>query len=111
MRDQSLLKRYAYATVTCIALTGLGTTTQSQDLPSYMGPISGRTVSSPADAVVKNVLALNVAMFELYDDAAKIFQGNIPSFSACSRGRAVGLFFIDLAWRHSRHHRSLSSIN
>src|SRR5260370_32717256 len=77
MRGQSLLKRYAYAAATFIALTGLGTTTKSQDLPSYMAPISGRTVSSPADTAVKNVLALNTGMFELYDDAAKIFQGNI----------------------------------
>jgi hypothetical protein len=77
MRGQSLLKRYAYATVTFIALTGLSTTTKSQDLPPYMAPISGRTVSSPADTAVKNVLALNTGMFELYDDAAKIFQGNI----------------------------------
>src|SRR5260370_40551445 len=77
MRGQSLLKRYAYATATFITLTGLGTTTKSQDLPSYMAPISGRTVSSPADTAVKNVLALNTGMFELYDDAAKIFQGNI----------------------------------
>src|SRR6266853_1479694 len=77
MRAQSLLKRYAYAAATSIALTGLGTTAKSQDLPSYMAPISGRTVSSPADTAVKNVLALNTGMFELYDDAAKIFQGHI----------------------------------
>src|SRR6266851_9069071 len=79
MQAQSVLKRYAYATVTSIALTGLGTTAKSQDLPSYMAPISGRTVSSPADTAVKNVLALNTAMFELYDDAAKVFQSNILS--------------------------------
>src|SRR5229473_700118 len=79
MRAQSLLKRYAYATVTSLALTGLGTTAKSQDLPSYMAPISGRTVSSPADTAVKNVLALNTAMFALYDDAAKVFHGNILS--------------------------------
>jgi hypothetical protein len=79
MRAQSLLKRCAYATVTSIALTGLGTTTNSQDLPSYMAPISGRTVSSSADTAAKNVLALNTGMFELYDDAAKIFQKNILS--------------------------------
>jgi hypothetical protein len=81
MRAQSLLKRYAYATatVTTIALTGLGTSAKSQDLPSYMAPISGRTVSSPADTAVKNVLALNTAMFALYDDAAKVFHGNILS--------------------------------
>ena len=44
-----------------------------------MAPISGRTVSSNADTAVKNVLALNAAMFELYDGAAKVFQQNILS--------------------------------
>src|SRR3984893_59352 len=79
MQARSLLERFAHVTVTTIALMGPGTTTKSQDLPSYMAPISGRTVSSPADTAVKNVLALNTAMFELYDDAAKIFHGNILS--------------------------------
>jgi hypothetical protein len=77
MRVQSLFERAAYAALTAIALMGPGTAVKSQDLPSYMAPISGRTVSSPADTAVKNVLALNTAMFELYDDAAKIFQRNI----------------------------------
>src|SRR5438270_13945100 len=76
MRIHSLL-HYACATVTCIALLGLGPAAYGQNLPSYMAPISGRTVSSPADTAAKNVLALNTGMFELYDDAAKIFQGNI----------------------------------
>src|SRR6202049_1836256 len=79
MQAQSLLKRYVYTTLTSIVLAGLGTTARSQDLPSYMAPISGRTVSSPADTAVKNVLALNTAMFALYDDAAKVFHGNILS--------------------------------
>jgi hypothetical protein len=42
-----------------------------------MAPISGHTVSSPADTAAQNVLALNTAMFGLYDDAAKIFHRNI----------------------------------
>jgi hypothetical protein len=79
MRAQLLLKRYAYATIASVALMGLGATTKSQDLPSYMAPISGHTVSTPADTAVKNVLVLNTAMFELYDDAAKLFQKNILS--------------------------------
>src|SRR5438477_9071630 len=79
MRGQSLLKRYAYATATSIALTGLGTTAKSQDLPSYMAPITGRTVSSPADTAAKNVLALNTGMFELYGDAGQIFRKNLLS--------------------------------
>jgi hypothetical protein len=48
-------------------------------LPGYMEPISGRTSASPAEVATKNVLALNAAMFQLYDDAAKVFQRNILS--------------------------------
>jgi hypothetical protein len=79
MRAQSLLKRYVCATLTSIVLASLGTTAKSQDLPSTMAPISGRTVSSPADTAMKNVLALNTGMFELYGDAAQIFKKNILS--------------------------------
>ena len=77
MRTHSLLQTLIYTTLISMVLAGLGSTVQAQDLPSYMAPISGRTVSSPADTAVKNVLALNTAMFELYDDAAKIFHRNI----------------------------------
>jgi hypothetical protein len=42
-----------------------------------MEPIAGRTASSPAETATKNVLALNTGMFDLYDAAAKIFQGNM----------------------------------
>ena len=70
MRTHSLL-HYAYATVTSIALLGLGSVAYAQNLPSYMEPITGRTSSSPAGTATKNVLALNTGMFELYGDAAK----------------------------------------
>jgi hypothetical protein len=81
MQTDSLLKRCAYATVTSIALAGLATAAnaQSPGLPSYMDPIAGRTVSSPADTATKNMLALNTGMFELYGDAAKVFKHNILS--------------------------------
>jgi hypothetical protein len=77
MRTHSLLQTLICTTLTSIVLTGLGPTAKAQDLPSYMAPISGRTVSSPAETAMKNVLALNTAMFELYDNAAKIFATNI----------------------------------
>ena len=48
-------------------------------LPSYMQPIAGHTASSPAETATKDVLALNIGMFELYGDASKIFQSNILS--------------------------------
>jgi hypothetical protein len=79
MRAQSLLKRHVYTMLTSIVLAGVGTTAQSQDVPSYMAPISGRTVANPAEIATKNVLALNTGMFELYGEAAQIFQKNILS--------------------------------
>lgn len=77
MRTDSLPKRYACATLAAVVLAGLATPARSQGLPSYMAPISGRTASSPAETATNNVLALNTGMFELYDNALKIFQKNI----------------------------------
>lgn len=79
MRTHALLTRYAYAAMTSIMLLGLGTAAKAQDLPSFMAPIAGRTASSPAETATKNVLALNSMMFELYDDAARVFQANLLS--------------------------------
>jgi hypothetical protein len=79
MRAHSLSQGLMYATLTLIASASFGATAKAQDLPSYMAPISGRTVSSPVETATKNVLALNTAMFELYDNAAKIFERNILS--------------------------------
>ena len=53
--------------------------TNAQTLPAYMAPISGKTAAAPSDIAIKNMLALNTGMFELYGDAAKIFQKNILS--------------------------------
>ena len=77
MRTHSPLQTLILRTLTSIALGGLGAMAQAQDLPSYMAPIAGRTVSTPAETAMKNVLALNTAMFELYDNAHKVFESNI----------------------------------
>src|SRR6266540_4841937 len=79
MRTHSFLPALIYATLTSIGLAGMSSTVEAQDLPSYMAPIAGRTVSSPAETATQNVLALNRGMFELYDDAARIFKQNILS--------------------------------
>src|SRR5258708_9201263 len=42
-----------------------------------MAPMGGPASATPADIATKDVLALNTGMFELYGDAAKIFQKNI----------------------------------
>ncbi len=79
MRAHSFLQTLVCATLTSIVLAAVGSMAKAQDLPSYMAPISGRTASSPAETATKNVLALNTGMFELYDNAHKIFEGNILS--------------------------------
>jgi len=45
--------------------------------PSILGPIAGLTNTSPGETAVKNVTALNNAMFDLYGDAGQVFQKNI----------------------------------
>src|ERR1700738_1378526 len=54
------------------------TAIHAQSLPSYMAPIAGKTAATAADIATKDMLALNTGMFELYGDAARIFQSNIP---------------------------------
>src|ERR1700759_780559 len=66
-----------YSGLAVVALLLNSANAQGQSLPSYMVPISGITTTTPADIATKDVLALNTGMFELYGDAAKIFQGNI----------------------------------
>src|SRR6202048_4575017 len=44
-----------------------------------MAPIAGKPAATPSDIATKDVLALNSGMFELYGDAARIFQNNILS--------------------------------
>jgi hypothetical protein len=77
MQADLLFKRFVCATLAAIALAGFSVAVKADDLPAYMEPITGNTASTVADTAVKNVLALNSGMFELYDDAAKIFQKNI----------------------------------
>jgi hypothetical protein len=60
-----------------IALTGLGSVAVAQDLPFYMAPIGGRTSSSAAETVTKDVLTLNTMMFQLYDTSGAIFRKNL----------------------------------
>ncbi|MGZ5841063.1 MAG: hypothetical protein ACXWJ8_03905 [Xanthobacteraceae bacterium] len=65
------------AATVALLLTGSSLAASAQDLPPYMAPIAGRTAATPADTSTKDILALNSGMFELYGDAARIFQKNI----------------------------------
>ena len=66
----------------CLAIATIlfsSTTTNAQTLPSYMTPIAGKSAATVSDIATRDVLALNTGMFELYGDAAKVFQKNILS--------------------------------
>ena len=71
----------------------------AQALPSYMLPIAGRTASTPAETANKNILALNTGMFELYGDAARIFQKNILSRHPVILGLFSRWFSNDGVWK------------
>ncbi len=78
MRADLFSKCRALAVATSIALlSGAIGVAHAQDLPAYMAPIVGTTISSPTQTATKNVLALNTGMFELYSDAARVFRTNI----------------------------------
>src|SRR5262249_20097535 len=50
---------------------------RAAEVPDYLKPIVGTETSSAAEIGTKNVLQLNTTMFELYGDAARIYQKNI----------------------------------
>ena len=64
---------FAVLTVTLLAAPAA----RAGDTPAYMQAISGPVASSAAETATKNVLALNTAMFGLYDAAGRVFQKNI----------------------------------
>jgi hypothetical protein len=64
-----------FAVLTVITLTGPAA--NAADPPAYMQAISGAVHSSSAETATRNVLALNTAMFGLYDAAGHVFQKNI----------------------------------
>ena len=74
MPNISVLNRCVYATLTATLL--LGTVAKADGLPSYLSAIAGNTSTSPGEVADNNILALNTAMFGLYDNAGKIFQKN-----------------------------------
>src|ERR1700730_15762567 len=72
------MKRYPSLAIVML-LFGCGAVANAQTLPSYMAPIAGKTAATPSDIATKDMLALNTGMFDLYGDAAKIFQQNVLS--------------------------------
>ena len=77
MQTNLFRKLCYYPVLMSVLLAGLGTAARSEDLPSYMEPIAGRTSSTAASIANADVLALNVSMFQLYANAGKVFRQNL----------------------------------
>jgi hypothetical protein len=75
LRISRAMKRLIFSVLTLTTLAG--PVASAADTPAYMQAISGPVASSPAETATKNVLALNTAMFGLYDAAGRVFQKNI----------------------------------
>src|SRR5215813_13638851 len=75
LRIFTATKRLILSALTLASLAG--PVASAADTPAYMQAISGPVTSSPAETATKNVLALNTAMFGLYDAAGNVFQKNI----------------------------------
>jgi hypothetical protein len=75
LRIAAATKQSIFAVLAVITLAGPAA--NAADPPAYMRAISGAVDSSPAETATKNVLALNTAMFGLYDAAGRVFQKNI----------------------------------
>jgi len=68
---------YVGLMLAALAVIENGSPVRAAEVPIYFKPIVGTETSSSAEIGTKNVLQLNTTMFELYGDAARIFQKNI----------------------------------
>ena len=73
----SSVKQFCLGALSAGLLLTASGTGHADELPSYLAPISGPTASTPAETATNNVLALDTAMFALYDNAGHIFQNHI----------------------------------
>jgi hypothetical protein len=55
----------------------LGASSPAADMPTYMDVIVAGEPPAPAETARQNVLALNTAMFGLYDESGRIFKKNL----------------------------------
>ena len=70
--------------------TVAGPAARAADPPEFLRPIAGPISSGPVDTANKNVLALNAAMFGLYDAAGRVFQRNILAQHPVTLGLFTG---------------------
>lgn len=77
MKNGRFWLRFGCATLSMVALGGSVSRLAAAELPPYMNIVVGGERPGPADTARQNVLALNQAMFGLYDGASRVFRRNI----------------------------------
>jgi hypothetical protein len=70
---------FGWALLTLLGLAGAVPPGAANELPAYMKVIVGGGSPNPAETARQNVLALNSAMFALYDASSEVFRDNILS--------------------------------
>lgn len=73
----SIAVKLQYSAAAAILAMGLAAAASAAELPPYMEPIAGTVTTSPTASANADILALDTAMFQLYDNAGRIFQRNI----------------------------------
>jgi hypothetical protein len=76
MRTVAIIVSAACALLAPLAADS-GSAPHAADVPTYFKEIVGTQTATPAEIGTKNVLQLNKTMFELYDDAGRVFKKNI----------------------------------
>jgi len=71
-----IAKIWSVAAAVALLLMPIGGA-RAAEVPPAMEPISGINTSTAQDTAMKDVLALNTSMFELYDNSLHIFEHNI----------------------------------
>jgi hypothetical protein len=73
----STIARNACALLASVVLFFSAAPASAQSLPPEVREIVAPLGAGPADTATKDVLALNTAMFEVYDNSARIFKANL----------------------------------
>jgi hypothetical protein len=76
MKTRLFWLRFGCAVLSVAALTG-APASSAAELPPYMNVIVGGASPGPGDTAQQNILALNTAMFGLYDDSGRVIRQNI----------------------------------
>ena len=70
----SIAVKLQCCTAAAMLATGLAAATSAAELPPYMEPIAGTVTTTPTASANADILALDTAMFQLYDESRRYFM-------------------------------------